>query len=52
MRSYMKVHVEIVIKAHIIIIHGITCVSNDIIDGVIKFQNNRFEAKTCQHVKI
>ena len=25
------------IKGHIIIIHGITCVSNDIIDDVIKF---------------
>ena len=37
MRSYTKVHVKMFIKGHIIIIHGITCVSNDIIDDVIKF---------------
>ena len=37
MRSYTEVHVEIFIKSHIIIIHGITCVSNDIIDDIIKF---------------
>ena len=39
MRSYMKVHVKLFffIKDHIIIIHSITCVSNDIIDDVIKF---------------
>ena len=28
---------EIFINGHIIIIYGITCVSNDIIDDVIKF---------------
>ena len=37
MRSYMKVHVNFFIKGHIIIIHGITCVSYDIIDDIIKF---------------
>ena len=37
MRSYTKVHIEIYIKDHIIIIHDITCVSNDIINDVIKF---------------
>ena len=36
MRSYADVYV-IFIKGHIIIIHGITCFSNDIIDDVIKF---------------
>ena len=30
MRSCTKVHVKFFIKGHIIIIHGITCVSNDI----------------------
>ena len=38
MRSYTKVHMQIFIKGHIIIIHGITCVSNGIIDDVIKFE--------------
>ena len=28
---------QICIKGHIIMIHGITCVSNDIINNVIKF---------------
>ena len=37
MRSYTKVHMKICIKRHIIIIHGVTCVSNDIIKDVIKF---------------
>ena len=37
MRSYMEVHVGIFIKGHINIIHGIKCVSNNIIDDVIKF---------------
>ena len=37
MRSYSKVHVNIFIEGNVIIIHGITCVSNDIIDDVIKF---------------
>ena len=36
MRSYTKVHMKICIKGHIIIIHGITCVSNDIINDAIK----------------
>ena len=38
MRSCTEVHVEIfIIKGHIIISHGITSVSYDIIDDVIKF---------------
>ena len=38
MRSYIKVRVIFFfIKGHIIIIHGITCVSNDIVDDIIKF---------------
>ena len=39
MRSYTKVHAacDVFTKGHIIIIHGITCVSNNIIDDVIKF---------------
>ena len=37
MRSYTKVHMKICIKGYIIIIHGITCVCNDIINDVIKF---------------
>ena len=37
MRSYAEVHVKVFIKGHIIIIHGIACVSNDSIDDVIKF---------------
>ena len=35
MCSYTQVLAEIFIKGHIIIIRGITCVSNDIIDDVI-----------------
>ena len=36
MRSYTKVHAKLLMKGHIIIIHGITYDSNDIIDDVIK----------------
>ena len=39
MRSYTNVHVKFFIKGNVIIIHGITCVSNDIIDDVIIFAN-------------
>ena len=34
---HTKVHMKIYIKGHSIIIHGITCVSNNIINDVIKF---------------
>ena len=37
MCSYTKVHMQFFIKGHIIIIHGITWVSNDSIDNVIKY---------------
>ena len=34
-------HKKFFLKGHIIIIHGITCVSNDIMDDVIKFTKFR-----------
>ena len=40
MRSYTKVHVKLLMMGHIIIIHGITYDSNDIIDDVIKVANS------------
>ena len=35
--TFLCTHMKFFIKGHIIIIHGITCVSNDIIDDVIEF---------------
>ena len=35
--KYENAYELLLIKSHIIIFHGITCVSNDIIDNVIKF---------------
>ena len=48
MRSYTKVLMKYFIKGHISIIHGITRVSNDIIDNVIKFA--KFSAADCTEI--